>query len=70
MANIVLDKKTGGAVVDENFMTSQPGIFACGNVLLVHDIVDYVTMDAEKVGRNAAKFVKDELKEEGKCPEP
>jgi NADPH-dependent 2,4-dienoyl-CoA reductase/sulfur reductase-like enzyme len=66
MANIVLDKKTGGAVVDENFMTSQPGIFACGNVLLVHDIVDYVTMDAEKVGRNAAKFVKDELKKEGK----
>lgn len=66
MANIVLDERTGGAMVDENFMTSQPGIFACGNVLLVHDIVDYVTMDAEKVGRNAAKFVKDELKKEGK----
>ena len=66
MANIVLDKKTGGAVVDDNFMTSQPGIFACGNVLLVHDIVDYVTMDAEYVGKNAALFVKDELKEEGK----
>jgi NADPH-dependent 2,4-dienoyl-CoA reductase/sulfur reductase-like enzyme len=66
MANIVLDDRTGGAVVDENFMTSQPGIFSCGNVLLVHDIVDYVTMDAKKVGRNAAKFVKGELKENGK----
>jgi thioredoxin reductase len=64
MANIALDKRTGGAIVDDNFMTSQPGIFACGNVLLVHDIVDYVTMDAECVGKNAAKFVKDELKEE------
>jgi NADPH-dependent 2,4-dienoyl-CoA reductase/sulfur reductase-like enzyme len=66
MANITMDEKTGGAVVDGNFMTSCPGIFACGNVLLVHDIVDYVTMDAEMVGRNAAKFVKDDLKGEGK----
>ena len=63
MANIELDERTGGALVDENQMTSCPGIFACGNVLLVHDIVDYVTMDAEKVGRNAARFVKGELKE-------
>jgi hypothetical protein len=52
--------------VDENFMTSQPGIFSCGNVLLVHDIVDYVTMDSEKVGKNAARFIKGELKEIGK----
>jgi NADPH-dependent 2,4-dienoyl-CoA reductase/sulfur reductase-like enzyme len=63
MANIQLDERTGGALVDANFMTSQPGIFSCGNVLLVHDIVDYVTMDAENVGRNAARFVKDELEE-------
>ncbi len=66
MANIIFDEKTGGAIVDEKFMTSCPGIFACGNVLLVHDVVDYVTMDAEKVGKNAALFVKDELKKEGK----
>jgi NADPH-dependent 2,4-dienoyl-CoA reductase/sulfur reductase-like enzyme len=64
MAGIIIDERTGGAIVDENFMTSQPGIFACGNVLLVHDIVDYVTMDAECVGKNAALFVKDELKKE------
>ncbi|UCG68931.1 MAG: FAD-dependent oxidoreductase [Thermoplasmata archaeon] len=61
MAGIILDERTGGAVVNENFMTSQPGIFACGNVLLVHDIVDYVTMDAYKAGKNAALYVKDKL---------
>jgi NADPH-dependent 2,4-dienoyl-CoA reductase/sulfur reductase-like enzyme len=63
MANILLDERTGGAVVDENFMTSQSGIFSCGNVLLVHDIVDYVTMDAESVGRNAARYIRGEVKE-------
>jgi NADPH-dependent 2,4-dienoyl-CoA reductase/sulfur reductase-like enzyme len=62
-AGIVLDEATGGAVVDENFMTSCEGIFACGNVLLVHDIVDYVTLDAGKAGKNAAHYVKGELKE-------
>jgi NADPH-dependent 2,4-dienoyl-CoA reductase/sulfur reductase-like enzyme len=66
MASIELDERTQGAVVDENFMTSQSGIFSCGNVLLVHDIVDYVTMDAEKVGKNAARFVKGELEEQRK----
>jgi len=62
-AEIMMDKATGGAVVDENFMTSCPGIFACGNVLLVHDIVDYVTMDAFKVGKSAAHYAKNILKE-------
>jgi thioredoxin reductase len=66
MVNIVMDEKTGGAVVDENFMTSCPGIFACGNVLLVHDVVDYVTMDAYLAGKNAALYVKNELKEKPK----
>ncbi|UCE36550.1 MAG: FAD-dependent oxidoreductase [Thermoplasmata archaeon] len=61
MAKIAMDEKTGGAIVDENFMTSCPGIFACGNVLLVHDVVDYVTMDAYLAGKNAALYVKDEL---------
>jgi NADPH-dependent 2,4-dienoyl-CoA reductase/sulfur reductase-like enzyme len=63
MTNIVIDEKTGGAVVDENFMTSCPGIFACGNVLLVHDVVDNVTMDAYLAGKNAALYVKDKLSE-------
>ena len=63
MADIVLDEATGGAVVDESFMTSCDGIFACGNVLLVHDIVDYVTMDAYRAGRSAAVYAKKTLKE-------
>jgi hypothetical protein len=66
MANIRMDEKTGGAYVDENFMTTQSGIFACGNVLLVHDIVDFVTMDAESVGKKAALYVKGELTEKQK----
>ncbi len=66
MADIVMDEKTGGAVVDENFMTSCPGIFANGNVLLVHDVVDYVTMDAYLAGKNAALYIKEELIEEPK----
>ena len=66
MAGIAMDEKTGGAVVDENFMTSCPGIFACGNVLLVNDVVDYVTMDAYKAGKSAALYVKEELIEKPK----
>jgi NAD(P)H-nitrite reductase large subunit len=65
---IAMDDLTGGAVVNENFMTSYKGIFACGNVLLVHDIVDYVTMDASKVGKNAALYIKGELKEYPRIP--
>jgi thioredoxin reductase len=61
MAGIVMDEKTGGAVVDEHLMTSCDGIFACGNVLVVHDIVDFVTKDAEKAGKNAALFSKKKL---------
>jgi sarcosine oxidase subunit alpha len=68
MANIAMDEKTGGAVVDNYFMTSCPGIFASGNVLLVHDVVDYVTMDAQKAGRNAALYAKGELKEKPTIP--
>jgi NADPH-dependent 2,4-dienoyl-CoA reductase/sulfur reductase-like enzyme len=62
MADIVLDEATGGAVVNENFMTSCEGIFACGNVLLVHDIVDFVTMDAYNAGKSAAYYAKKILK--------
>jgi NADPH-dependent 2,4-dienoyl-CoA reductase/sulfur reductase-like enzyme len=57
-AGVVLDSITGGPIVDENLMTNIKGIFACGNVLHVHDIVDYVTIEAEKAGRSAAEFAK------------
>ena len=58
-AGIVLDRITGGAQVDETMQTSIPGIFACGNVLHVHDLVDFVTKEAYRAGASAAKYVND-----------
>ncbi len=54
-AGIPLDGRTRGAVVDENMETGTPGIFACGNVLHVHDLVDYVSAESERAGRAAAR---------------
>lgn len=59
-AGVDIDSRTGGAVVRENMETSIPGIFACGNVLHVHDLVDFVTAESEKAGAAAAAFVKSE----------
>ena len=56
-AGITIDRITGGAQVDETMQTSIPGIFACGNVLHVHDLVDFVTKEAYRAGASAAKFV-------------
>ncbi len=56
-AGIPMDPLTNGAVVDEHRQTAVPGIFACGNVLQVHDLVDYVSEEAEIAGRGAAAFV-------------
>ncbi|MBQ2657000.1 MAG: FAD-dependent oxidoreductase [Erysipelotrichaceae bacterium] len=53
-----LDPKTKGAVVDNNYMTSVDGIFACGNALHVHDLVDYVSIEARKAGKAAAEYVR------------
>lgn len=55
-AGITLDPRTKGAVVDENLMTDVPGIFSCGNVLHVHDLVDKVSKEAQKAGISAAKY--------------
>lgn len=57
-AGIPIDPITSGALVDENRETAVPGIFACGNVLQVHDLVDYVSDEAEIAGKGAAAFVK------------
>lgn len=57
-AGVVLDSRTKGAVVDEYFQTSVAGIFAAGNVLHVHDLVDFVSIEAEKLADSAAAFVK------------
>ncbi len=57
-ANVTLSPITGGAVVDENMMTSVDGVFECGNVLHVHDLVDFVSKESEEAGRSAAEFIK------------
>ncbi len=56
-AGIEMDRVTSGAVVDNNLETSLPGVFACGNVLHVHDLVDFVSEEAGNAGRSAAAFV-------------
>ncbi len=52
-----LDRITGGAIVDQDCQTSVEGIFACGNVLHVHDLVDFVSNEAENAGRAAFDYV-------------
>lgn len=56
-AGVPLDSRTRGALVDEYFQTQQEGIFAAGNVLHVHDLVDFVSMEAEKLARGVAKYL-------------
>lgn len=56
-AGIPLHSVTNGAAVDENRQTSVPGIFACGNVLHVHDLVDYVSEEGEIAGNAAADYI-------------
>ena len=65
-AGISISTVTGGPVVDNNFQTDSDGIFACGNVLHVHDLVDYVSSEAEKAGENAALYALYDRKEEKK----
>ena len=52
-----LDPRTKGAIVDDSYMTSIDGIFACGNTLHVHDLVDYVSQEGKKCGKAAANYV-------------
>ena len=56
-AGVNLDRVTSGAVVDQNRQTSVEGIFACGNVLHVHDLVDYVSEESEIAGKSAAEYI-------------
>ena len=54
---VKLDARTKGAIVDDRYMSSVEGIFACGNALHVHDLVDYVSQEGKKCGRAAADYV-------------
>ncbi|MBR3601857.1 MAG: FAD-dependent oxidoreductase [Lachnospiraceae bacterium] len=56
---------TNGPVVNESLETNIEGVFACGNVLHVHDLVDYVSEEAKAAGKNAAAYVKHISKKEG-----
>jgi len=56
-AGILLDPRTNGAVVYENMETSVQGVFACGNVAHVHDLVDFVTTESQRAGKAAAESV-------------
>lgn len=57
---VEMDPVTAGPVFDESLETNIPGVFACGNVLHVHDLVDYVSEEAGRAGVNAARFVSGE----------
>jgi NADPH-dependent 2,4-dienoyl-CoA reductase/sulfur reductase-like enzyme len=60
-AGIKLDSVTGGPIVNESMETSVEGIFACGNVVHVHDLVDWVTEESRRAGSSAAKYIKGQI---------
>ncbi|HAH97395.1 MAG TPA: pyridine nucleotide-disulfide oxidoreductase, partial [Firmicutes bacterium] len=66
-ASVLLDQATGGPVVDSDYQTSVPGIFACGNVVHVHDLVDDVSEESIVAGRSAAAFVNSRRDERDLC---
>ena len=57
-AGIDIDPATRGAIVTNDMQTSLPGVFACGNVLHVHDLVDFVSEESEEVGKSVAQYLK------------
>ncbi len=64
-AGAAIDPHTNGPVVNESMETTQKGVFACGNVVHVHDLVDFVTEESRRAGRSAAKYVQKQLVDEG-----
>lgn len=60
-AGVNMDRVTSGPAVDESMETSIPGVFACGNVVHVHDLVDFVTQESRAAGLGASRYIKGEL---------
>ena len=65
-----MDPVTSGPVVNARLQTTAEGVFACGNVLHVHDLVDYVSKEAVEAGANAAAYVKEKNKDWGEAVRP
>ena len=65
-ADVVLDDRTGGPIVNEGRETNVEGIFACGNVLHVHDLVDWVTEESQIAGKHAADYIKEDYNKSDK----
>ncbi len=61
-AGVEIDRRTSGPFVSEIMETSVEGVFACGNVVHVHDLVDFVSQESERAGRGAALYIKGEVK--------
>lgn len=57
-AGVTIDQRTRGAIVDENLQTDVPGIFAAGNVLHVHDLVDFVSIESERLADCASQYIR------------
>lgn len=68
-AGVELDRRTNGPIVFENMETSIPGVFACGNVLHVHDLADNASIEAGRAGVSAAKYIASGNDETGSCIE-
>ena len=64
-AGIPIDTRTSGAVVYENMETAAPGVFSCGNVVHVHDLVDFVTAESQRAGAAAARFAAGQVTDAG-----
>ena len=68
-AGVTLNPVTSGPVVNDSLETNIEGIFACGNVLHVHDLVDYVSQEASAAGKNAANYIKNGKEKDAKIVE-
>lgn len=60
-AGVLIDRETQGAVVDQNYQTNIDGIFACGNALHIHDLVDYITKEGDETGRCVCAYLNGEI---------